>query len=69
MAVAFRGLLWLASAVGLGAWFGGDDIENQTVIQETSIAEKVFWSILLGVLLYIIACLVAGKTKTWKLWK
>jgi hypothetical protein len=41
--IALRGFLWLVSGLGLGSVFGGDKIENQTVIEQTTTLEKVLW--------------------------
>lgn len=61
--VALRGALWLATAFGIGSWFGGDKIENQTVIKETSTIEKVLWVVLLGAVFVLIYLFIK---KNWR---
>ncbi len=51
--ITFRGLMWALSAMGLGYAMGGDTIEHQTIVQETTIFEKIMWSLLL-------CCMVVG---------
>lgn len=57
--LGIRGLLWVATLVGIGSWFGGDTIENQTIIaQKWTVVDYIVAVVLLISLVWLLVFIV-----------
>jgi hypothetical protein len=59
MVAGLRGLIWVASLIGIGSWFGGDKIENQTNITEKwTIIDYIVAILVLASLIWLVVWLI-----------